>query len=76
VRVSAEGGELRIAVEDDGRGFDPEETAHGHVGLKVMQERAAMIGARLTVESGLQLGTRVVVSVPVAADRRVGGPLT
>jgi signal transduction histidine kinase len=75
VKVSADSGELCIAVEDDGRGFDPEATAHGHVGLKVMQERAAMIGARLTVESGPQLGTRVVVSVPAAADRRVGGPL-
>lgn len=75
VKVSADGDELSIAVEDDGRGFDPEATAHGHVGLKVMRERAAMIGARLTVESSPRLGTRVVISIPAAADRRVGGPV-
>jgi signal transduction histidine kinase len=73
VRVSADEGGLAIAVQDDGRGFDPEDVAAGHVGLQVMRERAATIGAQLTVESNRRGGTRVVVTVPAQADLAVGG---
>jgi signal transduction histidine kinase len=38
-----------------------------------MRERAATIGAQLTVESNRRGGTRVVVTVPAQADLAVGG---
>ena len=71
VQVSTHGGDFSISVQDDGRGFDPEARAPGHVGLQVMRERAATIGAQLTVESSPRGGTRVVVTVPGTADRAV-----
>jgi signal transduction histidine kinase len=73
VQVSTHGGDTSIVVQDDGRGFDPEARAPGHVGLQVMRERAAAIGAQLTVESSPRGGTRVVVTVPGTADRAVEG---
>lgn len=56
----------RIEVRDNGRGFDdgavaPDET---HVGLRIMRERAAGIGARVEVDSQPGQGTRVVVTLP------------
>ena len=73
VRVAAEDGGLSLAVDDDGGGFDPEVIAAGHVGLEVMRERAATIGAQLRVESSPHGGTRIVVTVPAQAARAVGG---
>lgn len=56
----------RIEVRDDGRGFEvgegpPDET---HVGLRIMQERAARIGARIEVFSIAGKGTSVVLTLP------------
>ena len=64
VRVSLErDGQLRLVIEDDGCGFDPElEHASGGFGLQSMQERAASVGAVLSVDSVPERGTRVAVA--------------
>jgi signal transduction histidine kinase len=49
--------ELRIA--DDGRGFDTDALAPGSLGLGIMRERAASIGATLRMESRPGAGTEV-----------------
>ncbi|MDY0057349.1 MAG: type IV pili methyl-accepting chemotaxis transducer N-terminal domain-containing protein [Methyloversatilis sp.] len=56
----------RFEVRDDGRGFSteggpPDET---HVGLRIMTERAARIGARIEVFSTSGRGTSVVLTLP------------
>ena len=57
---------LRVEVRDDGRGFDPTRAAaDGHFGLVGMRERAAAVGARLTIESAPGRGTTVVLVIPV-----------
>ena len=57
--------ELRVGVRDDGRGFDSSQaTPTGHWGLIGMRERAASIGARLTVTSAPGAGTEVVLVLP------------
>lgn len=57
---------LRLQVEDDGRGFDPEEVraARQGLGLRTMGERVALLGGVLSVESRPGAGTRVAVEVP------------
>ena len=58
-------GRVRLAVSDDGRGF--EEPGGGH-GLEGMRERARLLGGRLRVSSAPGRGTRVTLSVPLPED--------
>jgi two-component system nitrate/nitrite sensor histidine kinase NarX len=56
----------RFEVQDDGQGFDAA-TPIGdatHVGLRIMQERAQRIGARVRVESAPGRGCTVVLELP------------
>jgi signal transduction histidine kinase len=59
VRVRAEGEEVRLEVEDDGRGL---EGARGGHGLRFMAERAAALGGDLEIRS--EGGTLVCARVP------------
>jgi signal transduction histidine kinase len=65
-------GEVRLIVEDDGRGFDPAAAAAAarsgptrRLGLAGMRERVALAGGTLTVESAPGAGTTVYVRLPV-----------
>jgi signal transduction histidine kinase len=57
---------LEIVVEDDGRGFEPSDTADRGLGLIGMRERAALLSGRIAFESGRGAGTRVDVRLPVS----------
>lgn len=59
---------LLISLYDDGCGFDAAQPAPpGHFGLQVMQERAAALGAALTVTSAPEHGTTVTLTTPLKA---------
>jgi signal transduction histidine kinase len=58
-----DGGDLLVAVSDDGTGFGPE-TPPG-VGLRSMRERAEVIGGELEIESEEERGTSVRLRVPL-----------
>jgi signal transduction histidine kinase len=54
------GNGLSLSVQDDGLGFDPQQTqTAGHYGLPGMDERAALVGGDLTVSSQPGQGTTV-----------------
>ncbi len=59
----------RFEVRDDGVGFSPERDHHDetHVGLRIMAERAARIGAALDVVSTPGRGTSIVLTLPPPA---------
>lgn len=66
---SAQSGGLRVSIADNGRGFDPNHPSRpGQFGLVSMQERAAKIGAVLTIASEIGRGTEVILGLapPVA----------
>jgi len=65
VAISHRNREIRFQVEDDGSGFDPDAPRSAEAsGLAGMRERAAILGARLTVEPREPSGTRVSLELP------------
>jgi signal transduction histidine kinase len=70
VELVLEGGELRLTIDDDGVGFDPNAMpANGSLGLVSMSERSRFVHGRLSVVSQVGKGTRVELHVPInAAD--------
>jgi signal transduction histidine kinase len=71
--LSRKGRTLRLLVEDDGCGFDVEAakgSRQSGLGLFGMEERLALIGGTLRVESSPGKGTRLSAEVPLPRSRR------
>lgn len=64
LRVSLDGRRLTVAVQDDGRGFEPMNHIGGS-GLKNMQRRLADLGGSCAVQSKARAGTIVEMSLEV-----------
>lgn len=66
-----EDGQLELAVEDDGRGFDPERVAvsEDRYGLIGMRERVSAVRGHLELQSAPGRGTSVRVRVPRGSSR-------
>ncbi|RJP51251.1 MAG: sensor histidine kinase [Anaerolineaceae bacterium] len=55
---------LRISVDDNGRGFDPETLSEStNLGLKLIRERAEMLGGKFEVDSAAGAGARITFTV-------------
>ena len=65
MRLSHSGPGVALVVQDDGRGFDPDDVREDSVGLIGMRERAALVGGHLTIESTEGAGTMVTAEVPI-----------
>jgi PAS domain S-box-containing protein len=84
LRLEQGGGALLATVRDDGVGFDPAQALDRrrmrlHLGLDATQERVALAGGTLTIDSEPGRGATVAFSLPgrpvdVAAERGVAGP--
>jgi PAS domain S-box-containing protein len=73
VKFEAEPGWVNVTVKDDGQGFDPVtrmDGSGGHIGLRVMHERATAVGGSLSVHSEDGQGTQVLVRVPLGEISR------
>ncbi len=65
---------LRLVIEDDGVGFDPQAVGDGGFGLKTMRERVESLAGRLVVKSQPGAGTQIEVEVPYDGNTNpVGG---
>jgi two-component system NarL family sensor kinase len=65
LRLAAGPDEIRLSVEDDGTGFDPDRSGGPHFGLTGMNERARLLGGRFDLATGHGGGTRISVVVPL-----------
>jgi signal transduction histidine kinase len=67
VHVAARPTEMEVSVEDNGRGFRPQDAgnAAGHLGLTMMRRRVEELHGTLDIESEPGRGTRVVARLPV-----------
>lgn len=56
---------VRVSVDDNGKGFDSDSLHQGNsLGLRLIRERAEMLGGNFEVDSNIGKGTRVSFSVP------------
>jgi signal transduction histidine kinase len=64
--LSEQGDSLTLSVTDDGGGFDPGGVRNnGGLGLVSIEERARLVKGQVTIHSGPQQGTTIVVRVPL-----------
>jgi signal transduction histidine kinase len=67
--------DMRIMIEDDGRGFDPLAVDEDqHFGLRLMRERVELAGGILYLESFPGGGTRIVIRLPAEPSTREQEP--
>ncbi len=74
VTVQWVGGGVRVAIEDDGRGFDPACDAAKRsdgLGLSGMRERLALAGGKLSVETAPGRGTTVYAALPLSPSANI-----
>jgi two-component system sensor histidine kinase DegS len=67
VKVILDMGEdrIRVSVDDNGKGFDPDSTQQGsNLGLKLIRERTEMLGGTFEVDSAVGKGARILFAVP------------
>jgi signal transduction histidine kinase len=74
-------GELLAIIEDDGRGFDraavmQASSARRQLGLRGMEERAALAGGQLDIETAVGAGTAIYVHLPLPPDAVEGSAAT
>lgn len=69
VCLRQDGQYLRLEVEDNGRGISPKQMDSPRaLGILGMKERASVLGGQLTIEKGSEVGTRVVLHLPLVAS--------
>lgn len=67
VKVALDMGEdrVRVTVDDNGKGFDPDATQQeNNLGLKLIRERAEMLGGNFEIDSAIGKGARILFAVP------------
>jgi signal transduction histidine kinase len=73
VHVTAEGDTIRLAISDNGVGFDPDrQRAPAHQGLINMRDRVASMGGRMQLVSEPGAGTRIIVEVARRPEQAAG----
>jgi signal transduction histidine kinase len=64
--VARDENQLRVIVDDDGKGLDRDAAmAPGHLGLRGIRERLALIGGTLSIEAASPVGTSLIIVVPL-----------
>lgn len=64
---------IRLAVEDNGKGFDAEQVqAEQGLGIKVIRDRAEMLNGEFEIDSALGQGARITLVLPVSELTKTG----
>ncbi len=74
VQVSLDMGQEQVVavVEDNGRGFNPDEVMDGStrtIGLSTLRERIQMLGGDLNIQSSIGQGARIEFSIPIESEQ-------
>jgi two-component system, NarL family, sensor histidine kinase DegS len=64
IQVDVVGSEVRVRVEDNGKGFDTKEAFEKGLGLKLVRDRVEMLGGSLDLHAASGQGTQVGFRMP------------
>jgi signal transduction histidine kinase len=65
VKLEYDNNNLQISIADDGRGIKQTGEDSGGSGLRNMQSRSALIGAKWAIESSMEKGTTIQLTIPL-----------
>lgn len=65
IELVQHGDQVRVAIRDSGKGFDPQQVPDDRYGLEGIRERARLLGGIALIDSTLGKGTSIVVELPV-----------
>jgi signal transduction histidine kinase len=65
IQVLSQTGWLHLCIEDNGKGFNPQQNTTGF-GLRGMEERTATLGGKLHIHSCPGSGCQIMVDIPLA----------
>ncbi len=74
VRLRFRSNSLKLSIEDDGRGFDPDDVLYGDGshrsawGLLGIQERVALVGGLCSISSEPHKGTQIEATIPLIVE--------
>jgi two-component system sensor histidine kinase DegS len=59
--------EIKVSVDDDGKGFDVDSSMQEKtgMGLKVIRDRVEMLNGSLDIDSGVGQGSRITFQLPL-----------
>lgn len=76
VQIDSSGGEVRVSVEDNGKGFDTNDLEQTTgMGLKIITDRVEMLGGEMNIDSVLGQGSRVSFVIPAKFQNSKPGNL-
>jgi len=66
VDLTLDNSRILLVIKDNGKGFDPEKISEsGGLGLKLIKERAEMLGGSLLIVANEESGVEVTLNIPV-----------
>jgi signal transduction histidine kinase len=65
--LSEDSERVTLEIQDDGIGFDPNQSHPGHLGLHTMRERAQRLGGGLRIDAAPGRGVHIAAHLPKAA---------
>jgi two-component system sensor histidine kinase DegS len=69
VLVYIESDMVRVTVNDNGKGFAPNDISHrGGLGLKLIRDRVEMLGGKIEIDSAVNQGVKITFKIPVASE--------
>lgn len=69
VQVDATDSEVRLTVDDNGKGFEVESALARGMGIKVIRDRVEMLGGAMDISSIVGQGTHILFQIPVGKSK-------
>jgi two-component system sensor histidine kinase DegS len=69
IQVDSSDVEVRVMVEDNGKGFDANMALEHGMGIKLIRERVEMLNGKMDVDSVIGQGTRITFQIPAVKTK-------